>query len=117
MTKILMALAALAAATALAVPALAAPAAQTIRVTEREYTIKLSASPKAGPVTFLIRNAGDENHNFWVRGGGKTVKSRVMPGAGSARLSSRLKKGARYVFWCGVGDHAAAGMRGTFVAR
>jgi uncharacterized cupredoxin-like copper-binding protein len=101
----------------LALPALAAPNAQTVRVTEREYRISLSAKPKAGTVTFVIRNAGDDPHDFWVRGGGKTFKSRVLGESGTARLTAKLRKGVRYQFWCGVSDHAEEGMRGSFVAR
>ena len=104
----------------MAVSALAAPTAQTaqtIRVTEREYSISLSARPKAGKVTFVIRNAGDDTHNFYVRGGGKTFKSRTMGEAGTAKLTATLKKGVRYQFWCAIGDHASEGMRGSFVAR
>ncbi len=37
--------------------------------------------------------------------------------AGSSSLTARLKKGVRYTFWCGVSDHAAEGMKGSFVAR
>ena len=111
MQKALIALAALVATTALAVPVLAAPAAQTVRVTEREYRIGLSARPKAGNVTF------DDGHDFWLRGGGKTLKSRVLGEGGTARLTTRLKKGVRYTYWCAVGDHASEGMRGSFVAR
>ena len=117
MKKTLIALTALVTATSLAVPVLAAPTAQTIRVTEREYKIALSAKPRAGKVTFVIRNAGDDAHDFWLRGGGKTVKSRVIGEATTARLTTRLKKGVRYRYWCGVSDHAGAGMRGSFVAR
>ena len=119
MKKILLAGATLATtlATVLALPALAAPNAQTVRVTEREYSISLSARPKAGTVTFLVRNAGDDAHDFWVRGGGKTFKSRVLAESGTARLIAKLKKGVRYQFWCGVSDHAEEGMRGSFVAR
>jgi hypothetical protein len=101
----------------LAVPALAATNAQTVRVTEREYSISLSARPRAGTVTFLVRNMGDDSHDFWVRGGGKTFKSRVLGESGTARLTAKLRKGVRYRFWCGVSDHAEEGMRGSFVAR
>jgi hypothetical protein len=119
MRKILLAGATLAAtaASVLALPALAANTAQIVRVTEREYTISLSARPKAGTVTFVVRNAGDDPHDFWVRGGGKTFKSRVLGESGTARLVAKLRKGVRYQYWCGVSDHAQEGMRGSFVAR
>jgi hypothetical protein len=95
---------------------LAAPTAQTIRVTESSYRIKLSTKPKAGMVKFVVRNASDDPHDFLVRGGGKTFKSRVLAGSSGATVTTRLKKGVRYTFWCSVGDHAEEGMRGSFVA-
>ena len=119
-TFLLTMLAGLAATAAFALPSLAASEAQqaqTVRVTEVEYRIKLSARPKAGVVRFVIRNAGGDDHDFWVRGGGKTFKSRVLDRGASAVLTARLKKGVRYQYWCGVSDHAAEGMRGSFVAR
>ena len=100
-----------------AVAALAAPTAQTIRVTERSYSIKLSAAPRAGAVRFVIRNMSDDGHDFWVRGAGKTWKSRVLDEGRSAVLSAKLKKGVRYQFWCAVGGHRQKGMSGSFVAR
>jgi hypothetical protein len=109
--------ASLAAAALLALPVLAAPSAQTIRVSETSYRIGLSAKPRAGVVKFVVRNASDDGHDFWLKGGGKTYKTRSLAGGGSASLTARLKKGVRYSFWCGISDHAEEGMRGSFVAR
>jgi hypothetical protein len=95
---------------------LAAPTAQTIRVTESSYRIKLSARPNAGVVKFVVRNASDDPHDFVVRGGGKTFRSRVLAGSNGATVTARLRKGIRYTFWCSVSDHAEEGMRGSFVA-
>ena len=107
----------LAAAAALSIPVLAAPSAQTVRVNERNYRISLSAKPKAGVVKFVVRNASDDGHDFWLRGGGKRWKTRVLGGGGTASLTARLKKGVRYTYWCAVSDHAEEGMKGSFVAR
>ncbi len=114
--KLLMGAVVLTAAGLLALPAFGASTAQTIRVTERDYSIALSARPKAGATVFVIRNAGEDGHDFWLRGGGRTYKSRVVRTGGSARLSVTLKKGVRYQYWCAVGSHASKGMRGSFVA-
>ena len=108
---------ALAVASVLALPTLAATQAQTIRVTETNYRIALSAKPKAGPVTFVVRNASDDEHDFWLRGGGKVARTRTLDEAGSARLTVTLKRGVRYVYWCGVGSHAGEGMTGSLLAR
>ena len=102
---------------ALAIPTLGASAPQTVRVNEVDGRISLSARPKSGVVKFVVRNSGDEGHDFWLRGGGKRWKTRVLGVGSSATLTARLKKGVRYSYWCGVSDHAQDGMRGSFVAR
>jgi hypothetical protein len=120
LTFVLTILAGLAATAAFALPTLAAgeaQQAQTVRVTEVSYRIKLSTRPRAGVVRFVIRNASGDDHDFWVKGGGPTFKSRRIGEGGSAVLAARLKRGVRYQYWCGVSDHAAEGMRGSFVAR
>jgi hypothetical protein len=102
---------------ALAIPALGSGAAQTVRVNEVDGRISLSTRPRSGVVKFVVRNAGDEGHDFWLRGGGKRWKTRVLGVGSSATLTARLKKGVRYSYWCGVSDHASEGMRGSFIAR
>ena len=107
----------LAAAAALAIVAQSATTAQTVRVTEIDYSIRLSVKPKPGTVKFVIRNAGDDGHDFWLKGGGKTWKTRVLGHSGTASLTAKLKKGVKYTYWCAVSDHASEGMRGSFIAR
>jgi hypothetical protein len=102
---------------ALAIPALGSSTAQTVRVNEVDSRITLSVRPRSGMVKFVVRNAGDEGHDFWLRGGGKRWKTRVLGVGSSATLTARLKKGVRYSYWCAVSDHAEEGMRGSFVAR
>jgi hypothetical protein len=114
---VILGIASLAAAALLALPVLAAPNAQTIRVSEKSYRIALSAKPRAGTAKFVVRNVSDDGHDFWLKGGGRTWKTRVLGGGGAASLTARLKKGVRYSYWCGVSDHAEEGMRGSFVAR
>jgi hypothetical protein len=102
---------------ALAIPTIGAGAPQTVRVSEVDGRISLATKPKAGLVKFVVRNRGDDAHDFWVRGGGKRWKTRVLIPGRAATLTARLKKGVRYSFWCGVSDHAEEGMRGSFIAR
>ena len=106
------------------VAAFAAPAAthgaataQTVKVTERSYGIALSARPRAGVVRFVVRNASSDPHDWALRGGGKTRRTRVIRPGGTAILRVKLKRGVRYRFWCGVGSHAEKGMSGSFIAR
>jgi uncharacterized cupredoxin-like copper-binding protein len=110
-------LATVVAAVSLAAVAQSAPTAQTVRVTEKSFSIALSAKPKAGSVKFIVKNASGDRHDLWLRGGGKTWKTRVIGGQRSSTLTATLKKGVRYTFWCGVGAHRAAGMQGSFIAR
>ena len=106
------------AAVSLAAVAQSAPNAQTVRVTANSYTFKLSAKPNAGAVKFVVRNAAKgAAHDIWIRGGGKTWKSRFLGPNGSATVNVTLKKGVKYTFWCSVSSHAKKGMRGSFVAQ
>lgn len=110
-------LATILAVTSFAAVAKSASSAQTVRVTEVSYSIRFSAKPKAGTVKFIVKNASGDDHDLWLRGGGKTWKTRVMGGLSSSTLTAKLKKGVRYTFWCGVSDHRSEGMNGSFVAR
>jgi uncharacterized cupredoxin-like copper-binding protein len=105
------------AATAALVPAAAAgsTATQTVRVTETDYRIVLSARPRAGTVIFVIRNSSRHSHDFWLRGGGITRKTPLLSPGRTFRLVVTLKRGVRYQLWCA--PHADKGMRATFVAR
>src|SRR5215207_8615451 len=87
--------------------------AQTVRVTENSYSIRLSAKPKPGTVKFLVRNASDDGHDFWLKGGGKTWKTRLIGETGTASLTAMLKRGVRYTYWCAVGSHRSKGMSGS----
>ncbi|HUP33256.1 MAG TPA: hypothetical protein VM184_09515 [Gaiellaceae bacterium] len=118
MKLILLTLAATAAAAvSLAAVAQSATTAQTVRVTETNYRIALSAKPRPGKVKLVIRNASDDAHDFWLRGGGKTWKTRVLGEGRAATLTVVLRKGVKYTYWCAVGSHRKKGMGGSFVAR
>jgi len=118
MKLILLTLAAIAAAAvSLAAVAQSATTAQTVRVTETDYRIALSAKPRPGKVKLVVRNASDDAHDFWLRGGGKTWKTRVLGEGRAATLTVVLRKGVKYTYWCAVGSHRKKGMGGGFVAR
>ncbi len=116
MKKLLASLPILAVAAALVVPVTGA-ATQTITVKETNFKIRLAAVPRAGKVRFVIKNASGIEHDFHLRGGGIERESRELRGGQTAVLTATLKRGVRYRVWCGVGGHAAAGMKTSFVAR
>ena len=88
-------------------------ATTTIKVTEREYHIGLSASSsKAGSVTLVVHNAGKIVHSLDIAGAGlkSTVKlPSIAPGA--TRTVTVKVTGGKLSLWCPVAGHAALGMK------
>ena len=95
-------------------PASSAPAeaeSETVAVTEGEMFIQLSEdSYSAGTYTFEVTNTGSMRHDFVVEQNGEDVASTdvLQPGE-STTLEVDLAPG-KYVFYCSVGSHRAAGM-------
>lgn len=107
------------AAVALAVPALASPAstgratATSVKVTATEFKFVLSTkSATHGSVTFTVVNKGKLAHDFKIAG----KKTALIKPGKSGKLTVTLKAG-KYPYSCTVPGHAAAGMKGTFVAK
>jgi uncharacterized cupredoxin-like copper-binding protein len=90
-------------------------AASTIRVTAKEYSLRLSAKSIARPgrITFSVRNAGRMEHNFRINGKQTAL---IRPGK-TSRLAVTFKKKGSYHYLCTVPGHAALGMQGTFTVR
>jgi uncharacterized cupredoxin-like copper-binding protein len=86
----------------------AAPAAQTVQVTETEFRIALAGyKAQAGKFTFEVKNAGKLPHDLAIKGGPKTEL--IQPGQ-TATLTATLKPG-RYHLYCTVPGHEQAGMK------
>ena len=101
-------------------PATSGPAASlpagTIAVEAKEYAFTPSAiSVEAGEVTFQVRNAGTEEHEFEVfEADGTTVIDEVeglVPGL-TKDLTLTLEAGS-YQFMCKLNGHDQLGMKGT----
>jgi len=92
-----------------------ASAASTVRVTEKEFSIKLSRGSLARPgtVTFEVKNAGKMLHNFRING----KQTRMIHPGKTASLTVAFKKKGSYHYICAVPGHAALGMRGMFSVR
>ena len=116
MKILLLAALALAGAAVAGVVAHASASKTTIRVTEREYKISVSATKAAaGPVRFEIKNTGKYAHALAIAGAGVSKKTPMIKPGKTAVLLVTLKQGA-YSLWCPVPGHAALGMKAKVTA-
>jgi uncharacterized cupredoxin-like copper-binding protein len=85
----------------------------TVTVSEREFSIKLSARKvPVGLVHFVIRNSGKYSHALSVKEGSMTRRTLLIKPGKTASLTVTLKKGT-VSLWCPVPGHAARGMKAT----
>jgi plastocyanin len=85
----------------------------TINVTERDYSIKLSAQrAPVGVVRFVIRNRGQYSHALSIKDGSFSKRIPLIKPGKTATLTVSLKKG-KVSIWCPVPGHAALGMKTT----
>ena len=111
MKIILLAALALAGAAIAGVVAHASASTTTIRVTEREFKIGLSAkTAHAGPVRFEIKNTGKMTHELAIAGPGVSKKTPMIKPGHGATLAVTLRAGS-YSLWCPIPGHAAQGMK------
>jgi uncharacterized cupredoxin-like copper-binding protein len=106
-------------------------ATTTVRVTEKEFTIKaVPASVKPGKVNFVVKNAGKIDHEFVVvktnRAPGKLpVKNNRASEVGRVGRTPPFERGAtqqitlplkagKYVLFCNVTGHYKLGQRTGF---
>jgi uncharacterized cupredoxin-like copper-binding protein len=142
-TRVLFALVAVAACTAIAMlgsgcsPSAAPVPTSVVHVTERDFKISAPARLRAGDVVLHVRNRGPDSHELLViklgpkglplRGDGLTVDEDAVKGneagalepgeSGSVRdLDVRLTPG-RYVLLCNMSGHYLGGMERTLVVR
>jgi plastocyanin len=112
----LLAVLALAGAAVAGVVAHAGASKTTIRVTEHEYTLRLSAkTAPAGPVVLRITNTGHTAHELAIAGPGVKKRSAMIKPGTSATLAVTLRSGS-YSLWCPLPGHAARGMKASLTA-
>ena len=87
---------------------------QTVRVTEVDYSIRLSAKPK--PAVKFDRNAGDDAR-LLAQGRRQDLEDARHRRGRLGDPDRDAEEGRQYAFWCGVGSHRSKGMSGSFVAR
>ena len=81
-----------------------------IQVSETEFKIALQGGTEisTGEQTFHVVNDGKIDHDLAIKG--LKEKTKIIPAGGSADLTVDLKPG-KYVFYCTVPGHEAAGMK------
>ena len=91
----------------------AAPAA-TYKLSADKSKLKFNKSTiraKAGKVTLRMSNPSPLAHDIGIKGKGH---GKVVTKGGTSTYSANLKKGT-YTFYCSVGSHAKAGMKGKLI--
>ena len=72
---------------------------------------KTTIRAKAGSVTLRMSNPSNLPHNIAIKGKGV---GRTVGKNGTSTLTKRLRRGT-YTFYCGVGSHERAGMKGRLI--
>lgn len=93
-------------------PGSAVPGGATLKVTEKEYWIGVSAVTIApGTYTVEVHNSGKMTHNLNIKGPGVANwrSPNVAPGTTSRVAMVALQRGS-YELWCSIDHHRLLGM-------
>lgn len=83
----------------------------TVQVNMIDYGFQLSQSSiPSGKVTFVIKNSGNDNHNFDING----VKAGTILGPGQSETWTVALPPGQYLYTCDVPFHVDRGMTGNF---
>jgi len=96
-------------------PAQSGSVAQTVKISEAEYSLTPAAVSlsKPGTYEFQVLNNGRITHALEVEGNGIEAKTGHIQAASSATLRVTLAKGGSYEMYCPIDGHKGYGMRGT----
>ncbi|HXX41732.1 MAG TPA: cupredoxin domain-containing protein [Chthoniobacterales bacterium] len=97
--------------------AAAAEEGQKINVTMTEYHFNMPATAKAGKTTFVVKNAGQKEHAFKIKGEGMEQRLSPDPKPGqTGTLQVDLKPGT-YEITCPLPFHTMHGMKTTLTVK
>ena len=92
-----------------------------IEVTAVEYRFEVPTLDveRGEAIEFKLRNNGEEEHEFEVLGPDHKALGEVGPTASgkSGEVVLKFAKAGTYTYVCGIDDHEAKGMKGTFVVE
>jgi plastocyanin len=94
-----------------------ARATVTYKLSAEKAKLKFNTSTirvKAGRVTLRMSNPSTIPHAVGIKGKGK---GKTVRKNGVSTYTATLQKGKSYTFYCPVGSHDTAGMRGTLIVR
>jgi plastocyanin len=87
----------------------------TIKVDARNFAFSpKNLKVKAGQKVTIALHSKDSVHDFTVQGGDTVVE---VGGDKTKRGTFKLAKAGKYVFYCSIPGHRAAGMHGTITAN
>jgi plastocyanin len=75
-----------------------------------------TASATSGQVTLRMKNVSSTPHDIAITGGGVNQIGSIVSNGGVSTVSTTLKPG-KYIFYCSVDGHRAAGMQGTLTVK
>jgi plastocyanin len=89
--------------------------AQTIRISEQEYSLTPSTATfsKPGTYEFNVTNKGQMTHALEIEGNGVEEKTGAIQPGSSATLRVTLSKDGSYEMYCPVDGHKHQGMKGA----
>jgi plastocyanin len=95
--------------------AVAAAKSGTIKVDARNFAFSpKNFKVKAGKKITITLHSKDSVHDFTIQGGDTVVEV----GGGKTKTGSfKLAKPGKYIFYCSIPGHRAAGMQGTITAN
>jgi uncharacterized cupredoxin-like copper-binding protein len=102
---------------AAAAPQASSGAASSLTLSETEFKITPVAPTvsKTGTITITVNNTGTIDHELAVQTPSGLVKTAPISPGSTATLKVDASKDGRYVFYCPIGHHRAAGMQGVLV--
>lgn len=88
---------------------------QTIKISEKEFSLTPSTASLAKPGTyeFDISNDGTVTHSFEVEGNGVEQKAADIQAGSTTTLRVDLTKAGSYEMYCPIDGHKQQGMKGT----
>ncbi|TML65971.1 MAG: copper-binding protein [Actinobacteria bacterium] len=98
----------------------AAPVAkQTLKVSEKEFSITPASFTVAKPGTysFAVSNDGKIAHALVIEGQGSETKTGTIAPGSSTRLVMKLPKAGKYELYCPIDGHRGKGMRATLTVQ